>query len=226
MQLISENKGLVIALAIIICWLLLLWYLLGVSLDFYSPFTYLFILLQTHLYTGLFITSHDAMHGAVSPHKKINKLTGQISALLFAYNSFSRILPKHHQHHKHAGTEFDPDYYKGNFYSWYFSFLKQYITIRQIVLMALTYNTLILLFPQANVITFWITPSLLATLQLFYFGTFLPHKGEHLHDNQHKSRSLKKNHVLAFLTCYFFGYHYEHHNAPQVPWWQLYKEKK
>jgi fatty acid desaturase len=27
------------------------------------------------------------------------------------------------------------------------------------------------------------------------------------------------------LTCYFFGYHWEHHEAPGIPWWQLYLTK-
>ncbi|RZL43682.1 MAG: fatty acid desaturase, partial [Pedobacter sp.] len=28
-----------------------------------------------------------------------------------------------------------------------------------------------------------------------------------------------------FITCYFFGYHLEHHQKPATPWWQLYKSK-
>jgi beta-carotene ketolase (CrtW type) len=27
------------------------------------------------------------------------------------------------------------------------------------------------------------------------------------------------------LSCYFFGYHYEHHESPQTPWWKLYQIK-
>nr|MBA2748547.1 fatty acid desaturase [Tatlockia sp.] len=26
---------------------------------------------------------------------------------------------------------------------------------------------------------------------------------------------------LSFITCYHFGYHYEHHEHPDVPWWGL-----
>lgn len=26
---------------------------------------------------------------------------------------------------------------------------------------------------------------------------------------------------LSFLTCYYFGYHLEHHLYPNVPWWRL-----
>lgn len=220
-----SSRGILIALGIIAGWLLLLLYLLGsYTVDWYSPLTWLFVWLQTHLYTGLFITAHDAMHGALHPNPSVNKRTGQLVAILFAFNSYNKLFPKHHEHHRFVASDKDPDYHSSqNFFIWYFSFLKQYITWWQMVAMALTYNLLKLVFPQENVILFWIVPSLLATLQLFYFGTFLPHKGEHT--NRHKSGSQQKNHLWAFLSCYFFGYHLEHHNYPGTPWWQLWRKK-
>lgn len=221
----NRNKGVLIAWLIIGTWAILLIALLRLDLDYLSPLTYVLVLVQMHLYTGLFITGHDAMHGTVSRNKKLNKITGIIAIGLFAYNSYWRLLPKHHQHHKFVGTEDDPDFHPGFFLRWYFNFLKQYVTIWQILLMAITYNILIQFFPAENVVLYWIVPSLLSTLQLFYFGTYLPHKGEHASENIHKSATLGKNHVVAFFTCYFFGYHYEHHDTPHVPWWQLYKQK-
>lgn len=226
MQFLIKHKGVFIALVIIFLWFACLAFALQIPVDYKNPLLYVLILLQTHLYTGLFITAHDAMHGVVSAHKKVNKALGTVAALLFAYNYYPRLFSRHHAHHRHVATEKDPDYHRGTFLPWYFSFLKQYITIWQILFMAVTFNILTLFFPQPNIILFWIIPSVLSTLQLFYFGTYLPHKGEHAPGNRHKSGSLKKNHWLAFLTCYFFGYHYEHHNAPRVPWWQLYKEKQ
>lgn len=222
------SKGIYIAFGIIAAWSLLLVYLLTTyTISWYSPFTWLLVLLQTHLYTGLFITAHDAMHGTVSPDKHLNKRTGQLAALLFAYNSYNRLFPKHHEHHRYVGSDKDPDYHKSqNFFIWYFSFLKQYVTLWQIVAMAITYNLLKLVFPQENVILFWIVPSLLATFQLFFFGTYLPHKGEHAPDDRHKSGSQPKNHFLAFMSCYFFGYHREHHQYPGTPWWTLWRKKK
>jgi beta-carotene ketolase (CrtW type) len=89
--------------------------------------------------------------------------------------------------------------------------------------MAGAFNVLQIWVDQTNLLLFWVLPSLLSTLQLFYFGTWLPHRGEH--DNPHHSRTLKKNHLLAFLTCYFFGYHFEHHQAPGMPWWRLWRTK-
>lgn len=218
--------GVRIAVLIMVCWFLLLAILLTADFDFRSPVPYLLALLQTHLYTGLFITAHDAMHGVVAPgHRRLNRGIGTVAALLFAYNWYPRLLPRHHLHHRHVATEQDPDYHQGSFFPWYFSFLRQYITWWQILLMAITFNLLKFFFPAENVILFWMLPAVLATFQLFYFGTYLPHRGEHAPDNPHKSRTQRKNHLFAFLSCYFFGYHYEHHAKPYLPWWQLYKEK-
>lgn len=222
----NDYRGVVIAAVIVMLWAGLLAYLLHLPVDFSSPATYVYILLQTHLYTGLFITAHDAMHGVAAPgHRKLNKVIGTVTALLFAYNWYPRLLPRHHQHHRHVATEHDPDYHSGAFWPWYFSFLKQYITWWQLLLMAITFNVLKVFFPLENVVLFWMVPAILATFQLFYFGTYLPHRGEHPAENLHKSGTQAKNHIWAFLSCYFFGYHYEHHDKPYLPWWQLYKTK-
>ena len=225
MHFLQINKGVVIACLVILSWAMSLWFLLHLPVNVYSPLPYLLLLVQTHLYTGLFITAHDAMHGVVSRHKKLNKAIGTLAAGLFAYNNFNRLLPKHHEHHHYVATNQDPDYHGGNFFAWYFSFLKNYITWQQLVLMAITFNLLKLVFPAENVILFWMIPAILATFQLFYFGTYLPHRGEHGPENKHKAHTQSRNHVWAFISCYFFGYHYEHHDKPYVPWWQLYKEK-
>lgn len=220
-----QEKGVWIGISLILLWSLNLFALLHYfTVDLANPLTYLFILLQTHLYTGLFITAHDAMHGAVSINKKLNNTIGTVAAKLFAYNSYQKLFPKHHQHHRFVATDRDPDYHDGEFIAWYFKFAREYVGLWQIILMAVTYEILIRIFPKPNVILFYIIPSILATLQLFYFGTYLPHRGEH--SNKHKSSTQRKNHLWAFISCYFFGYHYEHHNAPGVPWWQLYREKE
>ncbi|QMU29415.1 fatty acid desaturase [Adhaeribacter radiodurans] len=225
MPLIQKHRGVFIAFAIITLWFTCLSFLLQQTVNWASPLTYFFILVQMHLYTGLFITAHDAMHGVVSRNKKVNQLVGVSTAGLFAYNNYFRLLPRHHAHHRHVATDQDPDYHGGNFFAWYYSFLKQYITWPQLLLMAVTFNFLKLIFPVENVVLYWMLPAILATFQLFYFGTYLPHRGEHEPDNKHKSGTQAKNHVWAFLSCYFFGYHYEHHDKPYLPWWQLYKVK-
>jgi beta-carotene ketolase (CrtW type) len=177
------------------------------------------------LYTGLFITAHDAMHGLVSTNKKLNHFLGWFSAILFSYNFYWRLFPKHHEHHRYVATDKDPDYHDSdNFLIWYLSFVKQHVTIWQILFMAVTFNILKLYLPTENLIVFWMLPAIFSTLQLFYFGTYLPHKGEG--KNSHHSASQSKNHLWAFVSCYFFGYHFEHHDSPGTPWWRLWREKE
>ena len=223
------TTGTAIGGLLVVLWAALLGFLLArYRPDWHSPAPYLLALLQTHLYTGLFITAHDAMHGVVSPHKRLNNALGTLAAALFAYNWFPGMLAKHHAHHRHVGTQHDPDYHDGRhpgFLPWFVRFAWNYVTWWQVLLMAATYNVLKLFFPQANVIAFWMIPAVLATLQLFFFGTYLPHRGEHAPDNPHKSRSQFRHHLWAFVSCYFFGYHYEHHDQPYLPWWRLWQAK-
>lgn len=221
----NRYAGLAIAMTIILLWSVSMWWLLHLDITWRNPWVYVGLLVQTHLYTGLFITAHDAMHGVVSRNKRVNHAIGWVSAMLFSYNFYWRLYPKHHMHHRHVATDDDPDYHASErFIPWYFRFITSYVTIWQILLMALTFNLLKLVFPVPNLVMFWMVPAILATFQLFYFGTYLPHRGHH--DNKHRSGTLSQNHLWAFLSCYFFGYHYEHHDSPGTPWWQLWKVKE
>jgi beta-carotene/zeaxanthin 4-ketolase len=223
----KDQRGVWIALLIIGCWAALLAYgLFEAPLGWAQPITYLLVAGQAHLYTGVFITAHDAMHGLVSPNRTLNAWLGRVCATLFAFNFYDTLNRKHHLHHRFVGTDQDPDYHGGHFWVWYFNFARQYVNVWQILLMAVTYNVLKIWFPYEKLIVYWMLPSFLSTFQLFYFGTYLPHRGEHAPDNVHRSRSQSRNHVWAFLTCYFFGYHYEHHNSPGTPWWRLPQEKE
>ncbi len=219
-----SNTGLIIALIVISCWLSFIVFLMGLEVNFSNPVHYVLILVQMHLYTGLFITAHDAMHGTVSSNKKLNNTVGQVCTMLYACFPFNRLNSKHHDHHRYVHTSKDPDYCEGNFIAWYFKFIREYLSLWQVVLMAVIFNVLKLWVNEVNLLLFWVLPSLLSTLQLFYFGTWLPHHGEH--HNNHQSGSQSRNHVLAFLSCYFFGYHYEHHDSPGTPWWRLWKIKQ
>jgi beta-carotene/zeaxanthin 4-ketolase len=221
--------GLLIALVIILLWLAHLVYLLVFTeVSFTSPMTLVHIAIQTYLYTGLFITAHDAMHGLVSRNKLINNGVGRISTQLFAALSYSRLLEKHKLHHRFPGEEADPDYcvYSQNFWRWWFSFLKNYVKIWQIVILAIVFNVLQIWVNQLNLVFFWILPSVLATFQLFYFGTYRPHRLPHTESMMpHNARTQNGPHWWAMLSCYFFGYHFEHHESPHTPWWKLYQFK-
>ncbi|QEM14291.1 fatty acid desaturase [Mucilaginibacter rubeus] len=221
MQKSPSHTGLLVAALVIGCWATSIILLMRWHFSFTNPPVYVFVLVQMHLYTGLFITAHDAMHGTVSPNKGLNNFVGYLSTFLYASFWYPKLYTKHHKHHSHVHTHADPDYHHGSFFAWYVQFIRNYLSIWQIVVMAVVFNILKIWIPQPNLIMFWVVPSLLSTLQLFYFGTYQPHKGEH--NNPHFARSQRRNHIVAFFSCYFFGYHYEHHEAPGVPWWRLWK---
>jgi beta-carotene ketolase (CrtW type) len=221
--------GLLIALTIILLWFAHLMYILAfVEVSFTSPVLPVHIAIQTFLYTGLFITAHDAMHGLVSPNKIVNSAIGRLSTWLFALLSYSKLLRKHKLHHQFPGEYGDPDYKFGsqNFWLWWFSFMKNYISWGQIIFMAIAFNILKIWFEQLNLIFFWVVPSILSTFQLFYFGTYRPHRLPHTEAMKpHNARTQNGSHWWAMLSCYFFGYHFEHHESPQTPWWKLYQLK-
>lgn len=216
-----SNTGIIVALLVMGSWVCSTILLMQWRFSWASPLPYLFVLLQMHLYTGLFITAHDAMHGTISSNKTLNNLIGHCCTFLYAAFWYPQLYRKHHLHHSHVHTNEDPDHHTGSFWAWYIRFVRNYLSVWQIVLMAILFNVLKQWIPQPNLLLFWVLPSLLSTLQLFYFGTYQPHKGEH--GNPHYARSQRRNHLLAFFSCYFFGYHYEHHASPGIPWWKLWK---
>lgn len=198
--------------------------------SWFNPWLYPAMALQTFLFTGLFITAHDAMHGTVSLNSMVNRWVGRLCLWAFAFNSWNRMLPEHHRHHRYVGTELDPDFGPPRFWAWFVGFIRYYVRGYQILICAVLFN----LFqwfgvPASSMVQFYIIPSVLSLLQLFYFGTFLPHFSDPskglVPDNAHRSRTQKNRHWWAFLTCYFFGYHWEHHEAPATPWWMLYLTK-
>jgi beta-carotene/zeaxanthin 4-ketolase len=223
--------GVLIAIAVIGLWGGHLWYILSfVEVSWTNPWMYLHMAFQAYLYTGLFITGHDAMHRSVSRVKWINNAVGYLSVFLFAGMSYPRLIRNHWDHHRYPGTEKDPDFYEKsqNFFAWWFTFLKRYTTLMQIVAMAVIFNLLQHLagFSVPVLVVFWIIPAFMATFQLFYFGTYVPHRKPHTEEmGKHRARSLVRNHLWAMLSCYFFGYHYEHHAFPGKPWWKLYRVK-
>ncbi len=223
--------GVLIATIIVLIWAAHLAYaLLAVDVSPANPWMYLHILLQAYLYTGLFITGHDAMHGNISRSPGVNTLFGYVSGILFA-GMFYPSLRKHHgRHHKYPATDKDPDFYAGsqNFLVWWAVFMKRYLTLIQLVFMAAFFNLLIRIpgVTESSALIFWALPAILGTLQLFWVGVYWPHRLPHSREmGPHRARTQHRNHFWAMLSCYFFGYHREHHNNPRIPWWQLWRKK-
>ncbi len=187
------------------------------------------ILVQTWLSTGLFIIAHDAMHGSLAPARPdVNRRIGTLCLMLYAGLSYRQLLPKHAAHHRHAGSADDPDFHAANprrLLPWFGRFFATYYTHGQFIRItaaSLVYTQL-LGASIVNILLFWAAPAVLALVQLFVFGTYLPHRhGEDPFVDTHRTRSSAFSKPVSLLTCFHFGgYHHEHHLSPGTPWWML-----
>ncbi len=222
--------GIGLSALVIGCWLALhihnvflyRWTTLGVIA---APFL---IALQCWLNVGLFIIAHDCMHGSFAPGRPaLNRAFGRLCLTLYAGFSFDRLRPKHFLHHAHAGTALDPDFdaaHPDHFIAWFRRFFRTYFGLREFaVLTAILLAYLVALRASpVDTLIFWGLPALLSATQLFYFGTYLPHRQDNLpFTDAHNARSSRFSWPVSLLTCFHFGYHHEHHAHPGVPWWRL-----
>ena len=192
------------------------------------PLVVLVFAVQCWLSVGMFIVAHDAMHGSLAPGRPgLNGAIGRV--LLFVYAGFGwrRLRDAHFDHHTHVGTAADPDFHAGNprhFWPWYAAFLKRYFGWRS---MAYVWTVVLVYFlvldvPPLNILLLYGLPAIASSLQLFYFGTYRPHRHEeHAFADRHNARSTNHGSIVSLLTCFHFGYHHEHHLSPHIPWWQL-----
>jgi len=184
---------------------------------------------QSWLSVGLFVTGHDCMHGSLAPHyPRLNRFIGQLVLRLYFLFDYSKLYRMHHLHHKFSGTPQDPDFdaeHPESFFLWYVKFMVTYVDLSffcRVGAMVCVYSTL-LGSRWPYIFAYYAFPALLSSLQLFYFGTFLPHHvdPETPFEDASRSRSSHYPAWLSLVTCFHFGYHSEHHNFPQVPWWAL-----
>jgi beta-carotene/zeaxanthin 4-ketolase len=224
-----SNRGVLIACSIIGIWATSLLVLLSIQVSEMPIWLRICaIVWQTFLYTGLFITAHDAMHGAVAPNNpRLNNFIGSLALRIYALFSFKEMIQTHWQHHRTPASATDPDFHDGrldNPISWYFHFMQRYWSWTRFIALVATYHLLHRLFgfPEANLTYFWLIPSIVSSLQLFYFGTYLPHrKPRGGYTNEHCAQDSGWGLFWSFISCYHFGYHEQHHEHPELPWWQL-----
>lgn len=196
-----------------------------------SPWLILLIALQTWLSVGVYIVAHDAIHGSLWPaNRKAGDVVGAMAVWLYAGFHYRKIVASHYAHHRHPGSDDDPDFAADSpsqALAWYGLFMRRNFSAVELVGMALRVGVYFLLGANVeNILLLFALPGLLSSFQLFYFGTFLPHrhrKKEGATDfaDHHRARSNEFGYLTSLLTCFHFGYHYEHHAQPSVPWWQL-----
>jgi len=190
------------------------------------------ILVRTFLQTGLFIMAHDAMHGCLVPRNAgLNTLLGKVCLGLYAAMPYRLCHANHIRHHRSPGERGDPDFHDGRHRHpllWYFTFMAGYLSAGQIgwlltiwglALAALSFTTAQ---PIAVLGLFWILPLVLSSVQLFLFGTYLPHREQSAAPgSSHQVGSSSLPPALSLIACYHFGYHWEHHHHPDSPWYAL-----
>ena len=185
------------------------------------------VAVQTWLGTGLFIVAHDAMQGSLAPGRpRLNAGLGHLAVGLYAGFSFRRLREKHMDHHRSPGTGDDPDFHAGRpreFVGWYVKFFRTYFGGRELaVITAVLIVWLLLGARPLSLALFWGLPAILSSLQLFTFGTWLPHRHtDASFADRHAARTVTMSWTLSLLTCFHFGRHHEHHLRPGVPWWRL-----
>ena len=223
-----SGKGLLVATMIAIIWIGSLVFLSFTNIYQLSPVLILLgILGRTFIQTGLFIVAHDAIHGSVfSSNRKLNDAIGRSAVTLYALLDYQKLAVNHWQHHRYPGQVEDPDFHDGNSFVWYLRFMKGYLNLRQIIIQFIGLSTIFITLhfgihiAVANLFLFWILPLFLSTIQLFLFGTYLPHRGIDA-ENSHQAVSSDYAPIWSFLTCYYFGYHWEHHEYPWLAWYDL-----
>jgi beta-carotene ketolase (CrtW type) len=188
----------------------------------------LVIALQCWLSVGLFIIAHDTMHGSLTPRQPgLNRAIGRFCVFIYAGFSYARLFESHHAHHRHAGTAEDPDFdveHSSRFWPWYAKFFRHYFGWREFGMLTIAVVLYLLILRERfpTMLVFWALPAILSSIQLFYFGTYRPHRiDDEGFADDHRARSNDFSPIMSLLTCFHFGYHHEHHDAPWVPWWKL-----
>ena len=212
------------------------WATLHVWGVFFQPLTWpaiavvpLIILTQSWLGAGMFIVAHDAMHGSLAPGRpRLNFAVGQACVGAYAAFSYRKLNGSHHQHHRTPGQAEDPDFHAARpeaFAPWFYSFFMRYFGRREFAIVTAVLIAYLLIGAHvANVILFWALPAIFSALQLFVFGTWLPHRHDHGAEafaDRHNARTIPMPWIASLLTCFHFGLHHEHHLSPATPWWRL-----
>lgn len=234
---LDSSSGIFIPLSLFLLWLGSLVWLLSLDISKITTLGLVAaVFVRTFLHTGLFITAHDAMHRTVIPqNRKLNDLIGAIATTSYALLSFQTLAQKHRLHHKNPASSEDPDFCEHQNYEhdhnasyWYLKFMEGYLDGKQLRVLLVgiicIFTVLSLGFHIAveNLVLFWILPILFSSIQLFYFGTFLPHRYlAQGYEDRHRARSSSYSVFWSFITCYHFGYHWEHHEYPHLPWYML-----
>jgi len=228
--------GLFSVLIIFSLWLISLVKLITISVSETSwIWLTLAILGRSYLHTGMFIVAHDSMHSNLIPHdRRLNDFFGNIAVTIYGFLPYNHCRKNHTEHHRFPSQIGDPDFHGSVSHPvfWYFKFIREYFPLRSLLIFLVSMSVIfwgLIFFSNVsfiNLILFWLVPLVLSSLQLFFFGTYLPHR--QIYNNPNFSPRLERNNLLifwSFVSCYNFGhYHWEHHEYPMTPWYRLHSK--
>ncbi len=191
-----------------------------------------FVILRSFLHTGLFIVAHDAMHNSLAPgRKKLNEFLGRLCLYFYAGLNYKSCKENHLMHHLKPESDDDPDFCNSKSQSplsWYFAFLSNYLNLNQLIRLGLIVLALSIADigeksnPLITVSTIYIAPLIISSWQLFFVGTYIPHRNNHANSTSiHNIKSINLHPIISLAACYHFGYHREHHENPGIPWFRL-----
>jgi beta-carotene ketolase (CrtW type) len=182
----------------------------------------------------LFIIGHDAMHRVLWPARpRLNDQLGVAALFLYAGLPYQRCRRLHQRHHRLTARAGDPDFPdqgQRSLLHWYKQFMARYLSASQMFRLLSGWALLLALLAAAQPTAGWAVskvlivgtlPLLLSSWQLFLFGTYLPHRDQRPPRLCPHPHSLDLPPWLSLLACYHFGYHREHHEHPQLPWYAL-----
>jgi beta-carotene ketolase (CrtW type) len=171
------------------------------------------------------------MHWVLVPQwRHWNDRLGGLALTLYAALPYEACLHNHQRHHLRPASAGDPDFHgdpSAGAWRWYARFMAGYLTTGQMARLLGGWALLAVIASRTsptgwiNVLLFCTLPLLLSSLQLFVFGTYLPHRGQRAPVNRSRPDSLNLPPWLSLLSCYHFGYHREHHDRPDLTWFEL-----
>jgi beta-carotene/zeaxanthin 4-ketolase len=230
----SHNRqsaiGLLFAATLFATWIVVhFWAMFAFTMGWHNwPLVPLIFALQCWLSVGMFIVAHDAMHGSLAPGQpRLNSAIGAILLFFYAGFGWKKMRDAHFDHHRHVGSARDPDFNVDNpkdFWPWYAVFLKRYFGWQS---MLFVWSVVLVYYfiadvPAQNIALLYGFPAIASSLQLFYFGTYQPHRHEEApFPDHHGSRTNDYGTLTSLFSCFHFGYHHEHHLSPATPWWGL-----
>jgi beta-carotene ketolase (CrtW type) len=224
------SRGTAVGLGLIGGWCLSLLLLLARAQALPAWAAVLAVLLRTQLQTGLFIVGHDAMHRSLAPASRgLNDRLGRLALGLYACLPYGVCRRNHLLHHRAPGSVRDPDFHsprRPGAVGWFVRFLTGYLRPGTLALLAVLWASAALIASALHghglrvVLSYWLLPLALSSLQLFLFGTYLPHRGR-ARNAPHGAMTLAWPEPLSLLACFHFGYHVEHHSHPSLPWYAL-----